>query len=205
MHAKRKALLAAGMLLSAAALTGCTAGTAPAPTPTPKAVQQQTAQPTTAQPTAAVSTAAPKEEEVLLSLTVDEKALEAKAISRENGLLLPLNETGEALGWKAQQEEQEEDGQTKRTVTLEKEESRITVSWTVSDNTIKGVAWQKDGLLVPVNARLLSRDGVTYAPAAFFEEAMDAGVSQTQTSVMVSAPKPMDTPQTKEESSGENG
>ena len=52
MYAKRKALLAAGMIAGMAVLTGCTVNTKPAATPTPKPAQQQTAQPQTAQPSA---------------------------------------------------------------------------------------------------------------------------------------------------------
>ncbi|MBQ4266262.1 MAG: hypothetical protein IJB85_12190 [Clostridia bacterium] len=203
MHAKRKALLAVFMLISAAALAGCTANTAPASTAAPKAMQQQTAEPATAQPTAEATAQAPKEQ--MLSLQVSGSPLDAQAISAGEELLLPLEQTGEALGWKASSEESEEENQIKRTVTLEKEDSRITVSWTVSDNTVKNIAWQKDGLLIPVDTRLSTRDSVVYVPAAFFEEAMDVRIAKTNTSVMMSTPEPMDTPQTMEDSSGENG
>jgi len=203
MLAKRRALLAVGMLLSAAALTGCTANTVPPAASTPKAVQQQTAEPATAQPTAEATAETPKEQE--LSLEVSGSKLDAQAISERGELLLPLEKTGEALGWKAQSEETEEESQIKKTVTLEKDDSRITVSWTVSDNTIKNISWQKDGLLIPVDARLSTRDDVVYVPSAFFEEAMDVRIANDHTNVIITTPKPMDTPQTMEESSGENG
>ena len=191
MLTKRRTLLAVGMLLSAAALTGCTANPAPSATSAPKAMQQQTAEPATAQPTAEATAEAPKEQEI--SLEVGGSKLDVQAISEGDDLLLPLEQTAEALGWKAHSEESEEESQTKRTVTLEKDDSRVTVSWTVSDNTIKNIAWQKDGLLIPVDARLSTRDDMVYVPSAFFEEAMDVRITKTSTKVMITTPEPMDT------------
>jgi len=214
MHAKRKALLAAGLIAGAAALTGCTANTTPVTTPTPKAEQQQTAQPATAQPeasptmeTASETTEEPEQGEVSssLMLEVSGEEADAAAIVEEGELLLPLEATGEALGWKASSEETQEETRTKRVITLEKDQSRITVSWSVSDNTVESITWQKDGLLIPVDTRLTTVDGVVYVPSAFFEEAVDVSIAQTKTKVMLSTPEPMDTPQTMEESSGENG
>lgn len=214
MHAKKKVLLAAGMIAGMAALTGCTATTKPAATMTPQVMQQQTAQPATAQPDAAqaspeatisVSEAPDADESPApIRLEVDGKETEAGAIMEQEELLLPLEETGEKLGWKVKSEQSEEETQTKRIVTLEKDDSRITVSWTVSDNTAKNISWQKDGLLVPVDARITTIDDTVYVPAAFFEEAMDARIEQSETNVIVSAQKPVDTPKMDEESSDEN-
>lgn len=211
MHKKKKALLAAGLLAGAAALTGCTATTKPVTTPTPMAAQQQTAQPVTAQsdtqasPQADMSdTLGGDESPAPLALTIDGEKSAVGAIAEQGELLLPLIETAESLGWKAQSEQAEEESQTKRTVILEKDDSRITVAWTVSDNTAKNISWQKDGLLIPVDTRITTADDVVYVPAAFFEEAMNVQVSNQQTNVIVSTPKPSDTPKMAEDSSGEN-
>jgi len=214
MHAKKKVLLAAGMLAGMAALTGCTANAKPAATMTPKAMQQQTAQPATAQPDAAqaspeatisVSEAPDADESPApIHLEVDGEEAETGAIMERGELLLPLVETGEKLGWKAKSEQSEEETQTKRIVTLEKDDSRITVVWTVSDNTAKNISWQKDGLLIPVDARITTVDDTVYVPAAFFETAMDVRIEHSETNVIVSAPKPVDTPKMAEDSSGEN-
>lgn len=210
MHTRKKALLAAGLIAGAAALTGCTANTAPVTTPTPQAAQQATAEPATAQPSAAATmeaTAEPAGEETPapIALLVDGKEVAVDAAREQGSLLLPLEATAEALGWKADSQQTEEETQVRRIVTLEKEGSRITVSWTVSDNTTKGITWQKDGLLIPVDTRITTMDGVVYVPAAFFEEAMDVTITETKTGVAVATSKPMETPQTREDSSGENG
>lgn len=207
---RKKALLAAGLLAGAAVLTGCTVNTAPVTTPTPKAVQQQTAEPATAQPspqTTANPTESPDAEEspAPIKLLVGGQEAEDGAISEKDELLLPLIETAEKLGWKADDNQTEEETQTKRVITLEKEDSRITVSWTVSDNTAKNISWQKDGLLIPVDTRITTLGNTVYVPAAFFEEAMDVSVEQKQTNVIVSTPKPEDTPKMMQDSSGENG
>ena len=210
MRNTRKALLAAGLIAGAAALTGCTANTAPVNTPTPQAEQQATAEPATAQPSAAATmeaTAEPAGEETPapLALLVDGKEVDVNAAKEQGSLLLPREATAEALGWKADSQQTEEETQVRRVVTLEKADSRITVSWTVSDNTTRSITWQKDGLLIPVDTRITTMDGVVYVPAAFFEEAMDVAITETKTGVAVATPKPMETPQTKEDSSGENG
>ncbi|MGN0777450.1 MAG: stalk domain-containing protein [Candidatus Ventricola sp.] len=208
MRNTRKALLAAGLIAGAAALTGCTANTTTAPTP--QAAQQATAEPATAQPSPAATmeaTAEPAEEETPapLALLVDGKEVAVDAAEEQGSLLLPLEATAEALGWKADSQETEEETQVRRVVTLDKEDSRITVSWTVSDNTTKGITWQKDGLLIPVDTRITTMNDVVYVPAAFFEEAMDVTVTRTQKGVSVDARKPEQTPPTQEDSSGENG
>ena len=205
----RKALLAAGLIAGTAALTGCTANTTPVTTPTPQAAQQATAEPATAQPSAAATmeaTTEPAEEETPapLALLVDGKEVAVDAAEEQGSLLLPLEATAEALGWKADSQETEEETQVRRVITLDKDDSRITVSWTVSDNTTKGITWQKDGLLIPVDTRITTMDGVVYVPSAFFEEAMGVTITRTQKGVAVATPKPMETPQTKEDSSGEN-
>lgn len=209
MHAKRKALLAAGMIAGMAALTGCTANTKPVATPTAKPAQQQTAQPETAQPspqaTISVSEAPDSDESPApIRLIVEGEEADAGAIMEREELLLPLEETGEKLGWKVNSEQTEEETQMRRVITLEKEDSRITVSWTVSDNTAKNISWQKDGLLIPVDARITTLEDTVYVPAAFFEEAMDVQIEQNETNVMISVRKPDDTPKMAEDSSGEN-
>ena len=210
MRNTRKALLAAGLIAGAAALTGCTANTAPVNTPTPQAAQQATAQPATAEPSAAATTEAtaePADEETPapLALLVDGKEVAVDAAKEQGTLLLPLEATAEALGWKTDSQQTEEETQVRRVVTLEKDDSRITVSWTVSDNTTRSITWQKDGLLIPVDTRITTMDGVVYVPAAFFEEAMDVTITETKTGIAVATLKPMETPQTREDSSGENG
>jgi len=210
MRANKKAMLAAGLLIGAAALTGCTAQTKPVSTPTPQAAQQATAQPATAQPQTTTSAQASPdtgemESPAPLSLTVDDQEAEGDAIIEGEKLMLPLVETGELLGWKANSEETEEETQVKRIITLEKDESRITVSWTVSDNTAKSITWQKDGLLIPVDTKITTVEDIVYVPAAFFEEAMEASVDRTEKGVSVKAPKPKDTPETQTQEIGENG
>jgi len=206
---KKKALLAAGLIAGAAALTGCTANVKNDSTATPAAMQQQTVQPATAQPspeaTLSVSDAPDADESPApLRLTVDGKETQAQAVQEHGELLLPLEDTGEKLGWKVSSEQTQEETQTKRVITLEKDDSRITVSWTVSDNTARNISWQKDGLLIPVDTRITTIADQVYVPATFFEEAMDVSIAQSQTNVMVSTPKPADTPKLDEDSSGEN-
>ena len=211
MRVNKKAILAAGLIVGAAAMTGCTASTTPAATPTPQAAQQETAAPATAEPTtaapAADATMEPAAEETTapIGLLVDGKEVSVGAAMEQGKLLLPLSQTAEALGWDTDSQQTEGENQTKRVVTLERDGSRITVSWTVSDNTAKGITWQKDGLLIPVDTRITTMDGVVYVPAAFFEEAMDVTITETKTGIAVATPKPMETPQTREDSSGENG
>lgn len=208
MRNQKKALLAAGLMAGAAALTGCTANTTPTPTPQPAqqvTAQPATAQPETTQPETAEATAEPEDGETPIELLVDGKEVDIPAQKEQGSLLLPLEITAETLGWKTDSQQTEEETQVRRVVTLEKEGSRITVSWTVSDNTTKGITWQKDGLLIPVDTRITTMDGVVYVPAAFFEEAMDVTITETKTGVSVATPKPVQTPQTKEDSSGENG
>lgn len=212
MCTRKKALLAAGLIAGAAALTGCSAAMAPVATPTPP-VQKITAQPADAQPETAQQaeneetngqqnqsesdTVASDGEGTpeLLALRVQGETVSAGAF-KENGLLmLPLAETAQAFGWEAESEETGEQPQLKRVITLKQEDSRITVSFTVSDNTIKGITWQKDGLLIPVNTKLTTLDDVVYVPSAFFEEAMNAVVAEDEDGVSVHANKPEDTPE----------
>ena len=207
MKHKHKAWLAAGLLAGAAALTGCSATTAPTATKAPDAVEKQTVQP--GDPDATISPddspgAASEETPGPLSLTVAGKEIPEGAIAEEGNIYLPLIETGKALGWDVTEESRDEDDKTRRSVVMEKDGSRITVSWTVSDNTAKQITWQKDGLLIPVDARLTTMGDTVYAPAAFFEEAMDVQIEQNETNVMVSVRKPADTPNLAEDSSGEN-
>ena len=206
MRVNRKAMLAAGLIAGAAAMTGCTAATTPVATPTPQAAQQATAEPATAQPSAEATAEAGAQETIApIGLLVDGKEVTAGAAQEQDGLLLPLSETAEALGWSSDSQQTEEETQVRRVITLEREESRITVSWTVSDNTAKGITWQKDGLLIPVDARITTIDSVVYVPAAFFEEAMEVSVDRTEKGVEVRSPQPKQTPETREQAGGENG
>lgn len=209
MKRNKKAMLAAGLIAGAAAMTGCTTATAPVATPTPQAAQKETAQPEGTQDNAASpeSSASPEaggeESPVPIRLTAGGESVEAGAIREQDMLMLPLVETAEALGWKAQSEAIEEETQTRRTVVLEREDSRITVEWTVSDNTTRQIIWQRDGLLIPVNTKLTTWDERVYVPAAFFEEAMEASVEAGEDLVAVVTPEPRDTPPTEEQTGKE--
>ena len=193
-HGKR-ALLAAGILAGAAAMTGCTAQTTPAATSTPPTNQQETAGPTQSAQ-ASPSPEGGEESPVPLGLTADGQGVEADAVAEGDRLLLPLAETAEALGWKAGSESIEEETQTRRSVTLTRDDSRITVSWVVSDNTARQITWQKDGLLIPVDTELTTYADRVYVPAAFFETAMRATVESSDSGVSVSTPAPQQTPET---------
>lgn len=188
MKGRKRALLAAGLIAGAAAMTGCTANTPPAATAAPKAAQQQTAQPQTTE-AATGATASPEagdaQEPAPIALRVLGEEIEAGAFAEEGRLFLPLEATGEALGWNAEHDAKEEETQTRRTVTLEKDGSRITVGWVSSDNTTRQITWQKDGLLIPVDARIKTLGETVYVPAAFFEEAMDAVVTRKTDGVSV--------------------
>ena len=197
-HGKR-ALLAAGLIAGAAAMTGCTAQTTPAATPTPQVDQQETAQPAQESPQANASTEAGDESPVPIGLSAGGKKLEADAVREQGRLLLPLVETAEALGYDADSESLEEETETKRTISLTREDSRITVAWVVSDNTARQITWQRDGLLVPVDSYLTTIEDVVYVPAAFFEEAVEAKIVEKDGRVTVTTPEPADTPPMQEE------
>ena len=70
------------------------------------------------------------------------------------------------------------------------------MTYEVSDNTIRRISWQKDGLLIPVDTNIETFNGTVYVPAAFFEEAIGVKISQGENMVEVFSPEPMDTPQT---------
>lgn len=209
MKRSKKAILAAGLLAGAAAMTGCSANPAPVATPTPQTAQQETAAPATAEPAASPSAeqspeASPgagsaEETPGPIRLRVDGKEADVGAIEEQDMLLLPLIETAKLLGWDANSEALEEETQVKRTIALEKEGSKITVSWISSDNTARQITWQRDGLLIPVDTVITTLDSVVYVPSAFFEEAMEASVAKTQSGVDVASPKPRDTPLTQEQ------
>ena len=208
MHSTKRALLAAGLLFGAAAMTGCSAGITPVSTPVPQ-TQKVTAQPAQtagAEPASDADSAGAGEEDAgPIHLLAAGHEVDQGAVTENGLLLLPLIGTAEALGWKAQEEEPQEDAQQKRVVTLEKEESRITVSWTVSDNTAKNIVWQKDGLLIPVDTHITTIDGAAYVPAAFFEEAMGAMVTHADGRVTAELPAPKDTPEKQEQQPEGNG
>lgn len=189
MKRRNKAMLAAGMLAGVCALTGCASGGSAQPTPSPDAAQQQSAEPspeTSAEPT----------EDAPIRLTVDGTEMKAAAVEENGRLLLPLVETGEALGWSAESEELQEETQTRRSVALTKGDSKITVTWLVSDNTASAITWQKDGLLIPVDTYLTTLGEAVYVPAAFFEEAAGARVQRKAESVEVLPPEDNATPET---------
>ena len=183
MKRRKKIILAAGMLMGAAALTGCAAGTPSASSaPTSQTAQQQTAE------------AADEETPAPIRLRVEDRDVDIGALEEDGRLFLPLAETGEALGWKAESESMEEESRTRRSISLTKEDSRITVTWLVSDNTASQITWQKDGLLVPVDTALTTLHDVVYVPAAFFEEAAGVSVSRTAEGIDVQLPASKDTP-----------
>ena len=196
-HGKR-ALLAAGILAGAAAMTGCTAQTTPAATSTPPTNQQETAGPTQSAQ-ASPSPEGGEESPVPLGLTADGQGVEADAVAEGDRLLLPLAETAEALGWQARSEDKEEERLTRRSVELEQGDSKITVTWVVSDNTARQITWQKDGLLIPVDTELTTLEDRVYVPAAFFETAMRVMVSEQEGAVSVQTPEPQETPETQNE------
>jgi len=209
MRSGKKMLLAAGLMAGAAMMTGCSANTRPVTTPTPGA-QQVTSAPATAQPAAESQQMQPTEadtpgDSTPIPLTVAGEEISEGAMEESGKLLLPLEETAKALGWKAQSEETEAESQVQRVVTLEKGESRITVSWTVSDNTAKSITWQKDGLLVPVDTHLTTVNEIVYVPSAFFEKAMDVTVQRKQNGVSVTSVEPEDTPEKQEQPAEGNG
>ena len=189
MKRRNKAILAAGLLAGACALTGCASGGSSQPTPSPDVAQQQSAEPSP-------ETSAEPAEDVPIPLFIDGKEAENAAIEENGALLLPLIETGEALGWQSESEELTEETQTRRSIVLTKEESKISVTWLVSDNTASAITWQKDGLLIPVDTRLTTLENVVYVPDAFFEEAMGAKVERKESAVEVSPPESTATPET---------
>ena len=198
MKRRKKAILAAGMLMGAAALTGCAAGTpSTSSTSTPQTAQQQTAE-ATPQTSPSVETT-DEETPAPIRLRVEGRDIDIGALEEEGRLFLPLEETGEALGWKAESESMENESRTRRSISLTKEDSRITVTWLVSDNTTSQITWQKDGLLVPVDPALTTLHDVVYVPAAFFEEAAGASVSRTAEGIDVQPPASKDTPPMKAE------
>ena len=197
MKRSNKAMLAAGMLAGVCMLTGCASGGSAQPTPSPDVAQQQSAEPSpeaSAEPSPEAS-AEPKEE-APIPLWVDGREAENAAVEENGALLLPLIETGEALGWTAESEELTEETQIRRSVALTKDNSKISVTWMVSDNTASAITWQKDGLLIPVDTRLTTLESVVYVPAAFFEEAMDASVMRKENAVEVSSTESTATPET---------
>lgn len=205
MKRNKKAILAAGLLSGAAALTGCTANTTPVTTPTPQPAQQETVAPPTAEPAAQASTAPADQMEAggeetpgPIRLRVDGQEADISAIEEQDMLLLPLMETAALLEWKASSESLEEETKTRRTITLEKEESKITVTWISSDNTASQITWQRDGLLIPVNPYITTMDDVVYVPVSFFEEALDVSVQQGQDAIDLQTKAPADTPQMSE-------
>lgn len=205
MKRNKKAILAAGLLSGAAALTGCTANTTPVTTPTPQPAQQETVAPPTAEPAAQASTAPADQMEAggeetpgPIRLRVDGQEADISAIEEQDMLLLPLMETAALLEWKASSESLEEEAKIRRTITLEKEESKITVTWISSDNTASQITWQRDGLLIPVNPYITTMDDVVYVPVSFFEEALDVSVQQGQDAIDLQTKAPADTPQMSE-------
>ena len=128
MKRRKKIILAAGMLMGAAALTGCAAGTpSTSSAPTSQTAQQQTAEPTPQ--TSPSMESADEEKPAPIRLRVEDRDVDIGALEEDGRLFLPLAETGEALGWKAESESMEEESRTRRSISLTKEDSRITVTW----------------------------------------------------------------------------
>ena len=196
MKRSKKAMLAAGLIAGAAAMTGCTAMTNPVATATPAANEQATAEPSTAEPSAEATPEAesPETEDAPIALRVDGQEADVGALVEEGTILLPIIETGRLLGWDAEDEKLEDETQTRYTIALAKGDSRISITWITSDNTIKPITWQRYGLLVPVDTSLTSVEDVIYAPAAFFEQAMDVSVDRVEDSIDVTPAKPSETP-----------
>ena len=192
---RRKTMLAAVLMAGAAMMTGCTADVKPAVTNTPEAMQQQTSQPAEAQPDTSPDAGMEEEETRQLTLRIDGKEADENAVKENEKLLLPLEATGKALGFAVSSKENEGKTENSREIVLKKDDSRITVSYEVSDNTIRRISWQKDGLLIPVDTAIRTFDGVVYVPAAFFEEAAGVRISEGESRVEVSSPEPMDTTQ----------
>lgn len=207
MKRSKKAWLAAGLLAGAAALTGCSMMPASNAASTPDTAQKQTAQPNGANMTASPdeSPASPDDTPAPIELTVDKADIPEGAVMEEGKTYLPLIETGKALGWDVTEESRDEEGKTRRSVEMEKGDSRVSVSWVVSDNTVKQMTWQKDGLLIPVDTELTSVDGVVYVPAAFFEKAMRVNVETGESGVAVHTPKPEATPENGAQDAGGEG
>ena len=197
MKRSKKAWLAAGLLAGAAALTGCSMTPAPAATKAPDTAQKQTVEPGSMDATVSPdeSPASPEDTPAPIELLVDKTDVPEGAVAEEGKTYLPLIETGKALGWDVTEESIDEEDKTRRSIVMEKGDSRITVSWVVSDNTIKQITWQKDGLLIPVDTELISVDGVVYVPAVFFEKAMRVTVESGTDSVAVHTPEPKATPE----------
>ena len=209
MRRRKKALLAAGLLIGAAAMTGCAANTKPSTTVAPSvtaANEQATAEPSTAQPEGeGAQEAADGADEAPIALRVGGEEADADALLEDGTLLLPLVETAKLLGWSASEEKTDDEAQTSFAVSLEKEGSRISVAWVTSDNTIRQITWQKDGLLIPVDTKLTSVGDAIYAPAAFFETAMDVSVDRVGDHVQVTPPEPKNTPNLEDAQAGQEG
>ena len=196
MKRNHKAWLAAGLLAGAAALTGCSLVGQNEATPAPQTGK------VTAQPQEAQTTISPDESPETgggetpgpLALSVDEKEIEVGAVLEKDMLFLPLEETAKALGWEVEREETQEETKTRKSVQLSKGDSRISVSWVSSDNTVKQLTWQKDGLLIPVDTELTSVNGVIYVPAAFFEKAMRVKIDRQENAAHVHTPEPQNSP-----------
>lgn len=199
MKRSKKAMLAAGLLAGAAAMTGCASMGKPASTPTPAANERATAEPPTAEQTAqdAQGTAQPSDQgagssaeegEAPLPLFVDGHEADAPAYFEDGRTLLPVEETASLLGWEAEAESAQDGALTRHALSLTRQGSRISVTWVVSDNTIRQITWQRDGLLVPVDTLLTTFGDAVYAPAAFFEEAMGARVDRVEGRVEVAPP-----------------
>ena len=159
---------------------------------------KQTAAPDTAKTTVSPDESPETGEEETpgpIALRVDEKEIPVGAVTEEGRIYLPLIETGKALGWDVTEETKDEETQSRRSVAMEKGDSRISVTWISSDNTAKQITWQKDGLLIPVDTEITSRDGVIYVPAAFFETAMRITVESAQDEILVHTPVPQQTPE----------
>lgn len=194
MKQSAKAAIAAGMLAAALMLTGCAAGNA-GTKQTPQA--EQTAQ------TESTQTPEAEGEPGEMPVSIGGKELDAKALREDKGLLLPLGETARALGFDVQEKTEETDDKERRSVELTRGEDKITVLWSVSDNTARDISWQKNGLLIPVDARLTTKGETVYVPAAFFEKAANVMVTEADGKVRIEKKESTVTPPT--DTQEENG
>lgn len=197
MKQSTKLAMAVGVLASALMLTGCAAGNAGAKQTPQAAATTEAAQTESAE----VPDAEGKPGE--MSVSVSEKELETKALREDKGLLLPLGETARALGYDVQEKTEETDDKERRSVEMTQGEDKITVLWSVSDNTARDISWQKNGLLIPVDARLTTKGETVYVPAAFFEKAADVVVTEADGSVKIEKKGSTATPPT--DTQEENG
>lgn len=183
MNGKKNARVLAACAALALWLGGCAAGEPEAtasPTEQPAATASaQATQQAVVLPTGETTPAPTQEPRANLSVTVDGTALKGKAMIDSEETFLPLVQTAEALGYKASVSELEEDAQRRRvhTFSVGEDKSReVGVSYLLKDNTVSDISFARDKMIVPVDRVLHFEGDTVYAPADFFEEAMEAKI-----------------------------